>query len=180
MRALLSVYDKSGVVELARELSDLGAELVSSGGTAAVLAEAGLRVTDVAELTGFEPILGHRVVTLHPMVHGGILADLSDPSPRADMAAQGIEPFDLVVVGLYPFGTAVADFAHGGSGPEDVIDIGGVKAGPGEEVTAEEEVRRTALDMGLLEEARRNAEQTIQRLLTPLGVAKVEYYPASS
>ena len=125
MRALLSVYDKSGIVELARELSDLGVDLVSSGGTAAALRDAGLAVTDLSELTGFEPILGHRVVTLHPKVHGGILADPTDPAHRADMDAQGIEPFDLVVVNVYPFGIDVADFAHGGSGAEDVIDIGG-------------------------------------------------------
>jgi phosphoribosylaminoimidazolecarboxamide formyltransferase / IMP cyclohydrolase len=125
MRALLSVYDKSGVVELARELSELGVDLVSSGGTAAALREAGLDVTDVSELTGFDPILGHRVVTLHPKVHGGILADPSDPAHQVDMAAHGIEPFDLVVVNVYPFGIDVADFAHGGAGAEDVIDIGG-------------------------------------------------------
>jgi len=125
MRALLSVYDKSGVVELAGELSDLGVDLVSSGGTAAALRDAGLAVTDLSELTGFDPILGHRVVTLHPKVHGGILADPSDPAHQADMAAHGIEPFDLVVVNVYPFGIDVADFAHGGSGAEDVIDIGG-------------------------------------------------------
>jgi phosphoribosylaminoimidazolecarboxamide formyltransferase / IMP cyclohydrolase len=125
MRALLSVYDKSGVVELARELSELGVDLVSSGGTAAALRDAGLDVTDVSELTGFDPILGHRVVTLHPKVHGGILADPSDPAHQADMAAHGVEPFALVVVNVYPFGIDVADFAHGGSGAEDVIDIGG-------------------------------------------------------
>ena len=125
MRALLSVYDKSGIVELARELAGLGVDLVSSGGTAAALRDAGLTVTDLSELTGFDPILGHRVVTLHPKVHGGILADPSDPAHQADMAAQGIEPFDLVVVNVYPFGIDVADFAHGGAGAEDVIDIGG-------------------------------------------------------
>ena len=125
MRALLSVYDKSGIVELARELSDLGVDLVSSGGTAAALRDAGLAVTDLSELTGFEPILGHRVVTLHPKVHGGILADPTDPAHQADMADHGIEPFGLVVVNVYPFGIDVADFAHGGSGAEDVVDIGG-------------------------------------------------------
>jgi phosphoribosylaminoimidazolecarboxamide formyltransferase/IMP cyclohydrolase len=125
VRAFLSVYDKSGIVELARELTDLGCELVSSGGTAAALREAGLAVTDTAELTGFPAILGHRVVTLHPRVHGGILADPADPAHRADMAAHGIEPFDLVVSNLYPFGTDPADFEHGGGRDEDVIDIGG-------------------------------------------------------
>ena len=80
-----SVYDKSGVVDLAAGLADLGWELVSSGGTAAALPRRGLPVTDVAELTGFPPILGHRVVTLHPKMHGGILADRSDPEHVADM-----------------------------------------------------------------------------------------------
>jgi phosphoribosylaminoimidazolecarboxamide formyltransferase / IMP cyclohydrolase len=125
VRALISAYDKTGIVDFARELADLGCDLVSSGGTAATLRDAGLEVTDLAELTGFAPILGHRVVTLHPRVHGGILADPSDPAHRADMDEHGIEPFDLVVVNLYPFGTDVADFAHGGTGAEDVIDIGG-------------------------------------------------------
>ena len=85
MRALLSVYDKSGVVDLARGLHELGWDLVSSGGTARAVAEAGVPVTDVADLTGFPAILGHRVVTLHPKVHGGILGDPTNPSHRADM-----------------------------------------------------------------------------------------------
>ena len=125
MRALLSVYDKSGIVDLARELADLEVDLVSSGGTAAALREAGLTVTDLSELTGFEPILGHRVVTLHPRVHGGILADPTDPSHIADMQAHGIEPFDLVVLNMYPFGADPSTFEHGASGAEDLIDIGG-------------------------------------------------------
>ena len=104
MRALLSVYDKAGIVELAQGLADLGWELVSSGGTAAALRDAGLEVVDTADITGFPAILGHRVVTLHPKVHGGILADRTDPAHRADLEAHGIEPFDLVVVNLYPFG----------------------------------------------------------------------------
>ena len=90
-RALLSVYDKTGVVELARRLHELGWGLVSSGGTARVLAEAGLPVTDVAELTGYPPILGHRVVTLHPKIHGGLLADRSDPEHVAEMEQYEIE-----------------------------------------------------------------------------------------
>ncbi len=114
--ALLSVYDKSGIVELARGLHDLGWRLLSSGGTAAAVAGAGIPVTDVAELTGFPAILGHRVVTLHPKVHGGILADLADPSHRADLEQWGIEPIALVVVNLYPF--------HADPGIE-LIDVGG-------------------------------------------------------
>ena len=102
-RALLSVSDKSGIVELARGLVELGFELVSSGGTARVLADAGLAVTTVEELTGVPEMLDHRVVTLHPKVHGGILADRGKPSHRADLERHGIDPFDLVVVNLYPF-----------------------------------------------------------------------------
>jgi phosphoribosylaminoimidazolecarboxamide formyltransferase/IMP cyclohydrolase len=119
------VYDKAGVVELARELRGLGWDLVSSGGTAKALSEAGLAVTDVAELTGFPAILGHRVVTLHPKVHGGILADRRNPDHQTDMAEYGIDPIDLVVVNLYPFGSSAADFEHGASRAEELIDIGG-------------------------------------------------------
>jgi phosphoribosylaminoimidazolecarboxamide formyltransferase / IMP cyclohydrolase len=125
VRALISVYDKSGIVDLARGLAELGWDLVSSGGTAAALREAGLEVTDTAEVTGFPAILGHRVMTLHPKVHGGLLADRTDPAHQQDMADHGIEPFDLVVSNLYPFGSDPADFEHGASRPEELIDIGG-------------------------------------------------------
>ncbi len=125
MRALLSVYDKSGIVDLARGLADLGCELVSSGGTATALRDAGLEVADTADVTGFPAILGHRVVTLHPKVHGGILADRTDPSHQHDLAAHGIGPIDLVVVNLYPFGSDVSAFEHGASQAEELIDIGG-------------------------------------------------------
>ena len=114
--ALLSVYDKSGIVEFAESLHQLGWSLVSSGGTARTIADAGIPVTDVAELTGLPAILGHRVVTLHPKIHGGILADPTDAEHVADMAHHGIEPIDLVVVNLYPFS----------SDPSiELIDIGG-------------------------------------------------------
>jgi phosphoribosylaminoimidazolecarboxamide formyltransferase / IMP cyclohydrolase len=116
MRALLSVYDKSGVADLARGLVECGWELLSSRSTAAALSDAGLPVTDVADLTGMPPILGHRVVTLHPKVHGGLLADRDDPEHLADMARHGIEGIDLVVSNLYPFS----------SDPSiELIDIGG-------------------------------------------------------
>ena len=95
-RALLSVHDKSGIEEFARGLVASGWSIVSSGGTAATLAAAGIDVTDVAEVTGVPAILDHRVVTLHPKVHGGILADTSKPEHAADMAKYGIEAFDLV------------------------------------------------------------------------------------
>ncbi len=114
--ALLSVYDKSGIVEFAESLHELGWSLVSSGGTARAIADAGVPVTDVAELTGLPAILGHRVVTLHPKIHGGILADPTDAEHVADMAHHDIEPIDLVVVNLYPFSS------EPGIG---LIDIGG-------------------------------------------------------
>ena len=114
--ALLSVYDKSGIVELATVLSELGWDLVSSGGTARALAESGLTVTDVAELTGFPAILGHRVVTLHPAVHAGLLADLDEPDHVRELAEMGYAPISLVVVNLYPFS----------SNPGiELIDVGG-------------------------------------------------------
>jgi phosphoribosylaminoimidazolecarboxamide formyltransferase / IMP cyclohydrolase len=116
MRALLSVYDKTGIVDLARALHELGWDLVSSGGTAKVIADAGVPVTDVADLTGSPPMLGHRVVTLHPKVHGAILADRDDPEHLADMQRYDIEGIDLVVSNLYPFS----------SDPSiELIDIGG-------------------------------------------------------
>jgi phosphoribosylaminoimidazolecarboxamide formyltransferase/IMP cyclohydrolase len=124
-RALLSVYDKGGITELARGLVDLGWELVSSGGTAKAIADAGIPVTDLADFTGYPAMLGHRVVTLHPLVHGAILAEPDDPAHQADIAQYGIKPFSLVVANLYPFGSDPAEFEHGGGRGEDVIDIGG-------------------------------------------------------
>ena len=114
--ALLSVFDKTGIVEFARGLHDLGWRLVSSGGTAKTLASAGLAVTDLAELTGYPAILGHRVVTLHPVIHGGLLADLDQAEHVDELAQYGIEPFALAVVNLYPFSTEPGI---------ELIDIGG-------------------------------------------------------
>jgi len=125
MRALFSVYDKSGIGELASGLAGLGWELVSSGGTARMLRERGLDVVDTAVITGFPAILGHRVVTLHPKIHGGILADRSNPHHVAEMEQYEIGGIDLVVANLYPFGTDPAAFDHGGETAEDLIDIGG-------------------------------------------------------
>ena len=124
-RALLSVYDKTGVVELALGLVGAGWELVSSGGTARHLAEAGLPVTDLADFTGYPPMLGHRVVTLHPLIHGALLAEPGNPEHDADIEAHGIQPISLLVANLYPFGSDPADFQHGGGRGEDLIDIGG-------------------------------------------------------
>jgi len=103
MRALLSVYDKTGLLELARGLADLGWELVSSGGTATALREAGIDCTEVAEVTGAPEMLGGRVKTLHPAIAGGILADRTKPEHMADVEARGYVPIDLVVCNLYPF-----------------------------------------------------------------------------
>ena len=105
MRALLSVFDKTGITDLAAEFHSLGVELISSGGTAAAIAGAGIPVTDVADFTGVKPMLGHRVVTLHPYVHGGLLADRRDPTHLTDMENNGIEFIDIVVGNLYPFNT---------------------------------------------------------------------------
>ena len=123
-RALLSVSDKSGIVDFARGLSALGIELLSTGGTAAVLAKEGVKVTQVQDFTGAPEMLGGRVKTLHPRIHGGILARRDLAADQADMKAQGVLPIDLVVVNLYPFREAVAK----GLPFEEVIeniDIGG-------------------------------------------------------
>ncbi|MEE1666840.1 bifunctional phosphoribosylaminoimidazolecarboxamide formyltransferase/IMP cyclohydrolase [Streptomyces sp. NPDC003328] len=123
-RALVSVYDKTGLEDLARGLHEAGVELVSTGSTAARIAAAGLPVTKVEELTGFPECLDGRVKTLHPKVHAGILADLRLDSHRAQLDELGVEPFDLVVVNLYPFRETVAS----GASPDECveqIDIGG-------------------------------------------------------
>src|SRR5512145_1576283 len=106
-RALLSVSDKTGLVEFARGLAELGVELVASGGTARTLREAGLAVVDVAELTGSPEMLGGRVKTLHPRIHGGLLARRDHAGDLADLETHGIRPIDLVVVNLYPFEATV-------------------------------------------------------------------------
>lgn len=102
-RALISCFDKTGVVDFAQSLHQLGIDIVSSGGTAQSIANAGIPVTTVEDVTGMPEMLDHRVVTLHPKIHGGILADLSKGNHLEDMLKFGIEPFGLVVVNLYPF-----------------------------------------------------------------------------
>ena len=123
-RALLSVSDKAGLVPFAQVLVDLGFELVSTGGTARLLAEEGLPVGKVSDVTGFPEILGGRVKTLHPAIHGGLLADQSDPAHRETLAGQGIAPFGLLVVNLYPFAQTLAGGADFATCIEN-IDIGG-------------------------------------------------------
>ncbi|NAZ37240.1 bifunctional phosphoribosylaminoimidazolecarboxamide formyltransferase/IMP cyclohydrolase [Rubellimicrobium sp. CFH 75288] len=123
-RALLSVSDKTGLADLARALAEGGAEIVSTGSTAAHLRDEGLSVTEVAAVTGHPEILGGRVKTLHPRIHGGILGRPDDPGHAAEMAAQGIVPFDLVAVTLYPFEQALAAGAEPAELVEQ-IDVGG-------------------------------------------------------
>jgi phosphoribosylaminoimidazolecarboxamide formyltransferase / IMP cyclohydrolase len=123
-RALISVSDKSGLAEFARALAGHGIALISTGGTAKALAAAGLAARDVADLTGFPEMLDGRVKTLHPKVHGGLLAIRDDPDHAAAMQAHGIDPIDLLVVNLYPF----EETAARGAGFDDcieTIDIGG-------------------------------------------------------
>jgi phosphoribosylaminoimidazolecarboxamide formyltransferase/IMP cyclohydrolase len=124
-RALLSVHDKQGLVELARALSALGIELVSSGGTQKHLQAAGLEVIAVSDLTGFPEMLDGRVKTLHPRVHGGILADRSKPEHLAALATHEIGRIDLVVVNLYPFEATIARPGVSEHESVEMIDIGG-------------------------------------------------------
>ncbi len=123
-RALLSVFDKTGIEDFAKELARLGVELVSTGGTARLIAGTGAAVRDIADLTGFPEMMDGRVKTLHPKVHGGLLAVRDNPKHKAAMEAHQIGPIDLVVVNLYPF---EATIARGASYDETIenIDIGG-------------------------------------------------------
>src|SRR5262249_22836711 len=124
-RALLSVSDKTGIVELAKVLAGFGAELISTGHTRKSLTDVGLKVTDIADVTGFPEMLGGRVKTLHPKVHGGILA-IRDNAQHADaLKTHDIKPIDMVVCNLYPFRATVA--RHGSTHEEIIenIDIGG-------------------------------------------------------
>ena len=123
-RALISVYDKTGLVPLARALADAGVEIVSTGSTAATIAAAGLAVTPVEEVTGFPECLEGRVKTLHPAVHAGILADRRKPDHLDQLGTLGVAPIDLVVVNLYPFTDTVASGAPFDACVEQ-IDIGG-------------------------------------------------------
>src|SRR5271166_3862106 len=124
-RAILSVTDKTGLVEFAHKLSGLGVELISTGGTAKLLRESGIPVKDISELTGFPEMLDGRVKTLHPKVHGGILHRRENPVHRAAVAEHGILPIDMVVVNLYAFEkTAAKPNVHFDELIEN-IDIGG-------------------------------------------------------
>ena len=124
-KALISVSDKSGVVDLGRALVELGVELLSTGGTAKALADAGLAVTEIAKYTGFPEMLGGRVKTLHPRVHGGLLGIRDDAEHKRAMEDHQIDPIDLVVVNLYPFERTVAREGVARAEAIEQIDIGG-------------------------------------------------------
>ena len=124
-RALISVSDKTGVVELSKALAGYGVEILSTGGTAKLLREAGLTVKDVSDFTGFPEMLDGRVKTLHPKVHGGLLGIRSNPDHQAKMREHGIEPIDMVVVNLYPFEATVAHADCSMAEAIENIDIGG-------------------------------------------------------
>ena len=123
-RALVSVYDKDRLIEIGKALSSAGIEILSTGSTAKNLADAGIAVTEVSAYTGFPEIMGGRVKTLHPRVHGGILADQNNPEHLAAIAELDIKPFDLVIINLYPFAETIASGANFEESIEQ-IDIGG-------------------------------------------------------
>src|SRR5262245_23850870 len=124
-RALVSVSDKTGVTDFAKALAALGIEILSTGGTAAALREAGIEVTDVSEFTGQEEILDGRVKTLHPRLHAALLARRDDPAHMAALEREGIAPIDLVCVNLYPFEEAIAGREVEERVAIENIDIGG-------------------------------------------------------
>src|SRR5260221_2696589 len=124
-RALISVSDKPGIVDLARKLAALRTEFLSTGGTAKLLREAGIAVRDVSEFTGWPEMLGGRVKTLHPKVHGGLLFRRNLPEDQKQAAEHGIAPIDLVVVNLYPFEATAAKKDLTAEELIENIDIGG-------------------------------------------------------
>jgi len=124
-RALLSVFDKTGIVPFARRLHELGVALLSTGGTARTLREAGLPVDDVSDVTGYPEVLGGRVKSMHPAIHAGILARRTDEEDLAELEAHDIRPIDLVVTNLYPFQDAIADGTDDVAHAVENIDIGG-------------------------------------------------------
>src|SRR3981189_3107828 len=124
-RAILSVTDKSGLVDFARKLAGMGVELVSTGGTARLLREAGISVKDISELTGFPEMLDGRVKTLHPMVHGGILHRRENPAHVSSIEEHGIVPIDMIVVNLYAFEKTAAKTGVHFEEIIENIDIGG-------------------------------------------------------
>src|SRR5260370_29832737 len=124
-RALISVFDKTGIVEFAKRLAALKIEILSTGGTAKLLRENGIAVRDVSDFTGWPEMLGGRVKTLHPKVHGGLLFRRKNPEGHKQAAEHGIAPIDLVVVNLYPFEATAAKHGLTAEEPTETIAIGG-------------------------------------------------------
>ena len=124
-RALLSVSDKTGIIDLARKLHDFGIDLISTGGTSKAIADAGLPVTDVSQVTGFPEIMDGRVKTLHPSIHGGLLAIRDDAEHQGAMTDHGITGIDIVIVNLYPFQQTIAREGVTVERARGNIDIGG-------------------------------------------------------
>ena len=124
-RALISVSDKTGIIELANALKQFDVEIISTGGTARALRDAGIEVRDVSDVTGFPEMMDGRVKTLHPNIHGGLLAIRDNPAHQAAMAKQGIEAIDLVVINLYPFEETIAREGVTEEEAIEQIDIGG-------------------------------------------------------
>ncbi len=124
-RALISLTDKSGIEDFARELNELGVEILSTGGTAKKMRDNGIKVTDVSEFTGFPEMLDGRVKTLHPLVHGGILNQRENEDHQKQCKEHGIKPIDIVAVNLYAFSSTVADPACTLADAIENIDIGG-------------------------------------------------------
>ena len=124
-RALISLTDKSGIEDFARQLQDMGVEILSTGGTAKKMRDNDIKVMDVSDFTGFPEMLDGRVKTLHPKVHGGILAQKTNPDHLAQMEAHGLLPIDLIAVNLYAFGKTVANPDCSLADAIENIDIGG-------------------------------------------------------
>src|SRR5689334_1603528 len=124
-RAIISVSDKTGIVDLALTLKEFGTEIISTGGTANALREAGVDVLDISDITGFPEMMDGRVKTLHPRVHGGLLALRDNPEHVAAMERNGIQPIDMVVVNLYPFAETIAREGVTRAEAIEQIDIGG-------------------------------------------------------
>jgi phosphoribosylaminoimidazolecarboxamide formyltransferase/IMP cyclohydrolase len=182
-RALLSVSDKTGLIAFAQALHRLGIALVSTGGTAKAIAEAGLPVTDVSDLTGFPEMMDGRVKTLHPKVHGGLLAIRSHPEHQASMLGHGIAPIDLLVVNLYPFEATVA----AGKGYDDCIeniDIGGpamirAAAKNHHDVAVVVDASDYASVLGELESQKGATTLTLRRRLAQKAYARTAAYDAA-
>ncbi len=124
-KAIISVSDKTGIVDFAKELKNLGVEILSTGGTARILKENGINVTEISEYTGFPEIMDGRVKTLHPKIHGGILALRDNPEHMEKIKELGIEPIDMVIVNLYPFEKTIENPESTFDDAIENIDIGG-------------------------------------------------------